>query len=154
MTIATLADVLHAHGPPAQRPPRADNLAPRRGRAREGGRRRRHGRRVRGAPVGAILGEGSSIELLERWPQDEDGRWRSIPTCKILGGSRKQSSMGPELNYVCPHCRSKLRQRMSVAEAKGREQAFCPYCFEPLPARSGEHTLGYELIEPPPKPAA
>ncbi len=62
--------------------------------------------------------------------------------------------MRPEWNYTCQHCGAKLRQRMSVAVATGREQAFCPHCFRLLPARDGEHTLGYELIEPPPRPPA
>jgi hypothetical protein len=62
--------------------------------------------------------------------------------------------MRPEWKYMCGRCGAKLRQRMSLAIAKGREQAFCPHCFGPLPARSGGHTLGYELIEPPQKPTA
>ena len=62
--------------------------------------------------------------------------------------------MRPEWNYICGRCGAKLRQRMSVAIAKGREQAFCPHCFGALPPRDGQHTVGYELIEPPPKPPA
>jgi hypothetical protein len=60
------------------------------------------------------------------------------------------ASMQPEWNFICDHCDAKLRLRLSAAEPKGREQAFCPHCSRPLPAHDGEHTLGYELIERPP----
>jgi hypothetical protein len=42
-----------------------------------------------------------------------------------------------------------MRQRMNLAAVKkGRDRVFCPHCFGDPPARHGEHTLGYELIEP------
>jgi DNA-directed RNA polymerase subunit RPC12/RpoP len=82
------------------------------------------------------------------------GFWAAGSVPDITGKGTRAVLMRPEWNYVCDHCGAKLRQRMSVATAKGREQAYCPHCFGNLPPRQGKHTLGYELIEPPPKPAA
>jgi hypothetical protein len=52
-------------------------------------------------------------------------------------------------NYKCDHCDAKLLRRRRREPPKSREQAFCPYCTRPLPAREGADTLGYELVEAP-----
>jgi hypothetical protein len=54
-------------------------------------------------------------------------------------------------NYECPHCTAKLLRRGRPEPPKAREQAFCPYCSRPLSPRDGANTLGYELVEPPPR---
>jgi hypothetical protein len=54
-----------------------------------------------------------------------------------------------EWNYECPNCESKLLCKRYPEPAKEREQAFCPLCMHSLPARDGDYTLGYVLIEKP-----
>ena len=54
-------------------------------------------------------------------------------------------------NYSCPACNAKLLKRQLREPAKAGEQAFCPHCMAQLPARDGPYTLGYELVEAPPR---
>ena len=57
-------------------------------------------------------------------------------------------------NYSCPACDAKLLKRQRSEPAKPGEQAFCPHCMAQLPARDGPYTLGYELVEAPPRSIA
>ena len=54
-------------------------------------------------------------------------------------------------NFLCSACNAKLLKRQRRETAKPGEQAFCPYCMAQLPARNGPYTLGYDLIEAPPR---
>jgi hypothetical protein len=54
-------------------------------------------------------------------------------------------------NYSCPACSAKLLKRQRGEPAKPGEQAFCPHCMTQLSARDGPYTLGYELVEAPPR---
>ena len=54
-------------------------------------------------------------------------------------------------NYSCPACNAKLLKRQRGEPAKPGEQAFCPHCMAQLTARDGPYTLGYELVEAPPR---
>ena len=67
-----------------------------------------------------------------------------------VGGPAGQRTV-TRSNYSCPACNAKLLKRQLREPAKAGEQAFCPHCMAQLPARDGPYTLGYELVEAPPR---
>jgi hypothetical protein len=88
----------------------------------------------------------------------------SIPLCEsrsrllqgiavgaVASGRRRTAAIMTPSNYSCPACNAKLLKRQRGESAKPGEQAFCPHCMAQLPARDGPYTLGYELVEAPPR---
>ena len=69
----------------------------------------------------------------------------------VASGWRGTAAIMTPSNYSCPACNAKLLKRQRGEPAKPGEQAFCPHCMAQLPARDGPYTLGYELVEAPPR---
>ena len=72
-------------------------------------------------------------------------------TGAVASGWRGTAAIMTPSNYSCPACNAKLLKCQRGEPAKPGEQAFCPHCMAQLPARDGPYTLGYELVEAPPR---